>query len=351
MVFQVVVWHRSRIGMRSKDGLRLLAINSGVAIVAMAGMLVVLWALDPDLETNPTTRPFPASAPSTTVARLSSRSPAQLAERSDKAPRLPPAAVDSEGSGTWSTETRGNPESEDKIALRTTLPPDIRRDGSYKQYRRLVTVRTRLAQLSPAANFRVAARFAQAGMVWPPAELTLIAIKDEKTLELHARHRGEPWRLVHRYRILAASGRAGPKLRQGDRQVPEGIYAFASLNPNSAYHVSLRVDYPNAFDRLMAQRDGRTDLGGDIMIHGKNLSAGCLAMGDEVAEELFVIVAQIGLPNVKLIIAPTDFRNNATPVAAADSPAWVANLYAELTTAMREYKAPPKPGLLSLIFK
>ena len=69
------------------------------------------------------------------------------------------------------------------------------------------------------------------------------------------------------YPILAASGVLGPKLREGDKQVPEGIYGAEALNPNSKFHLSIRLNYPNTFDRRMAQSDGRTQLGGDIMIH------------------------------------------------------------------------------------
>jgi murein L,D-transpeptidase YafK len=110
---------------------------------------------------------------------------------------------------------------------------------------------------------------------------------------------------------LAASGTLGPKLREGDRQVPVGIYEIESLNPNSAYHVSLRLNYPNAFDRAQAAKDGRTNLGRDIMIHGKSVSVGCLALGDEAAEDVFTLVADAGIQNVKVICSPVDFRKRA----------------------------------------
>ena len=102
--------------------------------------------------------------------------------------------------------------------------------------------------------------------------MSLVAIKDEKILELYARSADGTWKFVYRYTVLAASGGMGPKLKQGDKQVPEGVYAISLLNPNSRYHVSLRVNYPNAFDREMAAADGRENLGGDIMIHGKAAS-------------------------------------------------------------------------------
>lgn len=209
------------------------------------------------------------------------------------------------------------------------------------------TLDERLGEFSPAANKRLAEKFIAAEAVWPPAEIAFVAIKDEKVLELFARPSGSEWKFIHRYPVLAASGASGPKLRQGDKQVPEGVYGITFLNPNSRYHVSLRVNYPNTFDRKMAARDGRDDLGGDIMIHGKTKSVGCLAIGDEAAEELFALAAQVGLPKIKLIIAPTDFRKNGVPTAQPDHPAWLPELYTEVASTMAEFKAPPSNGLLS----
>ena len=205
----------------------------------------------------------------------------------------------------------------------------------------------RLAEISPGASKRLAERFDSVGATWTPADIALVAIKDEKALELFARPDGGEWKFIHRYPVLAASGRSGPKLRQGDKQVPEGVYNISFLNPHSRYHVSLRVNYPNAFDRRMAALDGRSNLGGDIMIHGKAVSVGCLAVGDAAAEELFLLAANVGLPNIKLIIAPTDFRRRGLPTIEAGHPKWLPDLYTEVATAMSEFKAPPRIGLLS----
>lgn len=209
----------------------------------------------------------------------------------------------------------------------------------------------RLVEISPGANKRLAEKFEAAKVEWPPAEIGLVAIKDEKILELFARPSGGTWKLVHRYPVLAASGGIGPKLRQGDKQVPEGVYGISFLNPVSRYHVSMRVNYPNAFDRQMAEKDGRKELGGDIMIHGKNVSAGCLAIGDEAAEELFVLAARIGTPNIKVIIAPTDLRTNGAPTVEPAQPVWLPKLYTEVASAMAEFKKPPSSGLLSFFGK
>ncbi len=122
--------------------------------------------------------------------------------------------------------------------------------------------------------------FTKAKISYPPREVTLIALKQEKKLELWARDTGE-FRFIRDYYILAASGEAGPKLRQGDRQVPEGVYRITELNPNSHYHLSMKINYPNEFDLIHAEHEGRTDLGSDIFIHGKDASIGCLAWAME----------------------------------------------------------------------
>jgi hypothetical protein len=192
------------------------------------------------------------------------------------------------------------------------------------------TIDERLAEFGGAAESRLIPRCIAAGVAWPPARATLLALKDARRLELYLPGQAGSPRFVHAWEILAASGGPGPKLREGDGQVPEGIYAVSALNPNSVYHVSLRLDYPNADDRAQGLRDGRSRLGGDIMIHGKAVSIGCLAMGDAAAEELFTLAARCGVANISVLIAPTDLRRRAAPAAKG----WVAERYDLLRLAM-----------------
>ncbi|MEZ5923318.1 MAG: hypothetical protein R3D57_02950 [Hyphomicrobiaceae bacterium] len=201
------------------------------------------------------------------------------------------------------------------------------------------TLDERIAEIGPRATTRLEEKFRAAAVAWPPKRVALLAFKDERVVELQAEARDGRWKAVHRYRVEAQSGVAGPKLREGDRQVPEGLYRVTFLNPNSLYHVSLRLDYPNAFDRRMGQRDGRSDLGGDIMIHGRAASIGCLAMGDPASEELFVLAHRVGLANVSVVIAPSDFRKQGGGKAAiaGDAPAWVPALYADIAQALADY--------------
>ena len=198
------------------------------------------------------------------------------------------------------------------------------------------------------ATRNLASYFAKAKVSYPPREVIFIALKQEKKLELWARDSGE-FRFIRDYYIQAASGVVGPKLRQGDRQVPEGIYRIVALNSNSHYHLSMKLNYPNEFDLLHARQEGRTAPGSDILIHGKAASIGCLAMGDEAIEELFVLTEHVGVENVKVVIAPHDPRAYPLKANSKALPEWTPELYAIIS---REIKAlspvlkPAKTGLL-----
>lgn len=176
--------------------------------------------------------------------------------------------------------------------------------------------------------------FANAKVSYPPREVTFVALKQEKKLELWAREGGE-FQFIRDYAIQAASGESGPKLRQGDKQVPEGIYRIAGLNPNSHYHLSMKINYPNEFDLFHAWQEGRANPGSDIFIHGRAVSIGCLAMGDEAIEELFILAAQVGAEHVKVVIAPHDPRTYVLEADAKDLPAWTSELYANISREIR----------------
>lgn len=197
------------------------------------------------------------------------------------------------------------------------------------------TVEERVAQYGAAVRARLAPDFARAGVAYPPKAVVLAGLKEEAVMEVWVSGDGAAFALVKTYPIRRASGTWGPKLREGDRQVPEGVYGVASLNPNSRFHLALRIDYPNAFDVEKARADGRTHLGGDIMIHGGHSSIGCLAMGDDVSEELFVLAAETGIDRVTIILAPWDLRKRPAPEAGPDQPPWLGDLYGMTAQALR----------------
>jgi len=183
-------------------------------------------------------------------------------------------------------------------------------------------------QYGQEARQRMKPYFEQAGVQYPPKSVALLAMKDEAKLELWDTSGKKP-NFIREYPIKALSGVSGPKLREGDRQVPEGLYDIVYLNPNSSYHLSMKLNYPNSFDKKHAKAEGRTQPGTNIFIHGKAVSIGCLAMGDEAAEELFILATDTGYGNIKVAIAPSDPRKEA--LKPIDGLAWTKELYSKLT--------------------
>jgi len=200
------------------------------------------------------------------------------------------------------------------------------------------TVQDRLEQYSHTVRERFLPYFEAAKIPYPPKKVIFVGLKHEKILEVLACGEENRFNLIRTYPILAASGRIGPKLKEGDRQVPEGLYRIESLNPNSIFHLSLRINYPNEFDRGQASRENRTNLGGDIMIHGSNVSIGCLAMGDEAAEDLFILAAQTGIDNISVILSPVDFRKRTFPEVTHTLPEWTDVLYKQIKQELSKLK-------------
>lgn len=120
------------------------------------------------------------------------------------------------------------------------------------------------------------------------APVFIRAFKEERLLELFVRSRASgTFKLFRSYPIAAASGTLGPKLKEGDGQVPEGFYFVppSAMKPDSRYHLAFNIGYPNPYDRSL----GRT--GSAIMIHGNRVSIGCLAMTDAKIDEIYTLCA------------------------------------------------------------
>lgn len=207
-------------------------------------------------------------------------------------------------------------------------PEPVGIDRSFREESGRHTVADRLQQYGPAARARLAPHFARVGQTYPPARIRLVGLKAERILEVWTAPAPDaPLTLLHRYPILGASGGPGPKLREGDRQVPEGLYPIVSLNPNSAIHLSMRIGYPGSEDAAHARAEGRQNLGGDIMIHGGRGSIGCLAIGNRAIEELFTLVAETGVKHTDIVLSPVDFRQRELPPNAPAVPAWMPERY------------------------
>ncbi|MEO1206333.1 MAG: murein L,D-transpeptidase family protein [Pseudomonadota bacterium] len=112
--------------------------------------------------------------------------------------------------------------------------------------------------------------------------------KEESELEVWKERDDGRFYHFKTYPICNWSGALGPKLRQGDKQAPEGFYRVKSyqMNPNSSFHVSFNLGYPNEYD----QAHKRT--GNFLMVHGKCRSAGCYAMTDALMEEIYALARE-----------------------------------------------------------
>jgi hypothetical protein len=199
-----------------------------------------------------------------------------------------------------------------------------------------------VAEFGEIVRARLAPKFEAAGVKYPPARATFIGIKQTREIEIYAAGADGPMTFVCSYPVLAASGVLGPKLREGDRQVPEGIYGIRELNPNSLFHLSLWIDYPNEYDCRHAEAEGRTEPGGEIMIHGNAVSRGCLAVGDPAAEDFFVLAALTGLANLTVILTPVDFRAGIAPELPENTPLWTAELYENIKRELANYPSRPR---------
>ena len=137
--------------------------------------------------------------------------------------------------------------------------------------------------------------------------------KESNELEVWIR-KDSRYQLFKKYSICYYSGSLGTKTRTGDGHAPEGFYQIfpSAMNPNSDYHLSFNIGYPNAYDHV------RGYTGSAIMVHGQCVSIGCYAMGNDNIEEIWTIMVKAfekGQRNIPLHIfpfrmTPENLRNN-----------------------------------------
>lgn len=173
------------------------------------------------------------------------------------------------------------------------------------------------------------------------AAVYLRIFKEEAELELWVED-GERFALFRTYPICNFSGELGPKLKEGDRQSPEGFYQVGqgALNPNSRFHLSFNLGFPNAYD---AARD-RT--GSFLMVHGACVSIGCYAMTDPAIEEIYVLVeAALRGGQKRFDVHAFPFRMTDARMERAAGHEWLA-FWQELKPAYDAFEADRRvPGI------
>jgi murein L,D-transpeptidase YafK len=153
-------------------------------------------------------------------------------------------------------------------------------------------------------------QFREKKLQWPVRNIYIRSFKYDSQLEVWVKYAdNEKYKLFKTYKVCALAGSLGPKRMQGDYQVPEGFYYINEFNPKSAFHLSLGLNYPNASDRVLGDS---LQPGGDIYIHGKCVTSGCIPIMDNQIEELYILAAHAynqGQDFIPVHIFPIDFNN------------------------------------------
>lgn len=137
-------------------------------------------------------------------------------------------------------------------------------------------------------------------------DLYLRAFKKERVLEVWVKEKKKnQFILFIDYKFCSSSGELGPKRKQGDYQIPEGYYYINRFNPYSKFYLSFGLNYPNESDRILGYK---SNLGGDIFIHGDCVTIGCIPITDDKIKELYIIAVEArssGQKKIPVHIFPT----------------------------------------------
>ncbi|WP_321832578.1 murein L,D-transpeptidase family protein [Thalassovita sp.] len=194
-------------------------------------------------------------------------------------------------------------------------------------------LRADITEIRARVTPRLEAEFAAQGLTFG-APVYLRIFKEEAELELWVKS-DRSYQLFRSYPICTFSGKLGPKLREGDRQSPEGFYQVGpdALNPRSSYHLSFNLGFPNSFDRA----HGRT--GSFLMVHGNCLSIGCYAMTDPLIEEIYLSVeAALKAGQTTVPVHAFPFRMTEPRMAHARGSNWI-DFWRQLAPAYQQFEA------------
>jgi murein L,D-transpeptidase YafK len=167
--------------------------------------------------------------------------------------------------------------------------------------------------------------------------------KESGELELWVRS-GERYALYKTFPICTWSGDLGPKQREGDGQAPEGFYSVSrgQMNPNSRFHLSFNLGFPNAYDRAQ----GRT--GSFLMVHGNCVSIGCYAMTDAGIEEIWLIADEaLRAGQASFDVHAFPFRPSAEALRQRTASPWL-EFWQTLKTGYDRFEATHVPPVITV---
>jgi murein L,D-transpeptidase YafK len=153
-------------------------------------------------------------------------------------------------------------------------------------------------------------QFAAKQIEWPAKYVYIRSFKYDSEMEVWVKSKiTDEYKLFKTYKVCALAGTLGPKRIEGDYQVPEGFYYINEFKPNSTYHLSLGLNYPNAADKILADS---LQPGGDIYIHGSCVTQGCIPITNPQIEELYILTTHArnnGQDFIPVHIFPVRFNN------------------------------------------
>jgi hypothetical protein len=174
-----------------------------------------------------------------------------------------------------------------------------------------------------------------------PTEVKILFLKAEKQVEIWGKESDDKWRKLNFYPILGIPEEPGPKLAANELKTPEGIYKIAELDPNSNFYLALKLDYPSAEDKEIAESENRdlNALTTDFLVHGFGYSKQNISVTDGAMEAIFYLAWKVGLDKISVLISPMDFR--IEPLPQNIKPEWLQKRYERLKqeiTPLKENK-------------
>jgi murein L,D-transpeptidase YafK len=180
--------------------------------------------------------------------------------------------------------------------------------------------------------------FSDKGLSYSGFSLFLRAFKKGEKLELWIKEKNKAeYTLLITYDFCSSSGTVGPKRKEGDLQIPEGAYYINHFNPQSNFHLSLGISYPNTSDKILSDKKKP---GSAIYVHGNCVTIGCIPITDEKIKELYIIAVEArnnGQVKIPIHIFPSKLDELSLAKLAQENPTH-SNFWRNLSVVYRDFE-------------
>jgi murein L,D-transpeptidase YafK len=178
--------------------------------------------------------------------------------------------------------------------------------AQHKTFKETQTAKSRVKAAYEEKEAELKKALQEKNIAFEGPQLFIRGFKQERKLEVWIKDAAhENFTLFRTYDFCSSSGTLGPKRKEGDLQIPEGIYYINHFNPESNFHLSLGINYPNESDRILSDKKSP---GSSIYIHGNCVTIGCIPITDEKIKELYILAVEArnnGQEKIPVHIFPT----------------------------------------------